>query len=162
MGVMEYAVCGKLSARPSLPLFVPADVRSQRVLQLGSKRQGWAGLLPPPDDSVSEDQEQLPARDGICDISWTPKPTVDNVASLDLPQHLGPDGRVHLLVLVVVLGLQLHDLPASRDRVSQLVSQSPAGLSGACLGDHMSSGGNSSPRKHREKTIRPWTTGPQM
>lgn len=74
---------------------------------------------------------------GTCDIIDDRKPTIDDVASLDLPQHLGPDGRVHLLVFVVVLGLQLDDLPASWGPCQQAVQpaiQSSAGLSGACLG----------------------------
>lgn len=38
------------------------------MLQLGSYHKGWAGLLPPPDDSGSEDQGQLPARNGVSGI----------------------------------------------------------------------------------------------
>ena len=57
------------------------------------------------------------------------KRTVLDVAVLDLLQHLGPDGCVHLLVLVDELGLQLDDLrdPAAWITGIGVLRRSPAG-----------------------------------
>lgn len=48
------------------------------------------------------------------------KRTVDNVALLDLLEHLGPDGGVALLVLGEALGPELDDLRDALARVALL------------------------------------------
>lgn len=64
--------------------------------------------------------------------------TVLDIAVLDLLQHLGPDRRVGLLVLVDELGFQLHDLrepPAGVPHPRRRGNLGAVGGARACCGD---------------------------